>query len=218
MSPSRRSRTWYCQRSWTRAPSAAGRSSWCSVLDDLHDFLIANPGEVVVVINQDYITPQDFVGAVQKAGLANLAYRGPTGQGQWPTLRQMIDRNQRVVFLAENHAGAGPWYRLAYKAITEEMPYAFAKPEQLADPSHVATTCRANRGPARAPMFLVNHWITTDPLPLPSNADNVNAYRPLMRRLRQCQRIRHHIPNLVAVNFYRRGDLLRAVNALNGIT
>jgi hypothetical protein len=195
-----------------------GGTTLDSVLDDLHDFLIANPGEVVVVINQDYITPQDFVAAAQKAGLANLAYRGPTAPGQWPTLRQMIDRNQRVVFLAENHAGAAPWYRLAYKGITEETPYAFAKPEQLADPSHVATSCRANRGPARAPMFLVNHWITTDPLPLPSNADKVNAYRPLMRRLRQCQRIRHHIPNLVAVNFYRRGDLLRAVNTLNGIT
>ena len=28
-----------------------------SVLRDLHDFLVANPGEVVVIINQDYVTP-----------------------------------------------------------------------------------------------------------------------------------------------------------------
>jgi hypothetical protein len=66
-------------------------------------------------------------------------------------------------------------------------------------------------------MFLVNHWTTTDPIPLPSHADKVNAYRPFVRRLRECQRIRHHVPNLVAVNFYARGDLLRAVNALNGV-
>jgi hypothetical protein len=63
----------------------------------------------------------------------------------------------------------------------------------------------------------VNHWITTDPVPLPSNADEVNAYAPLMRRLRECQRIRHHIPNLVAVDFYSRGALLRAVDTLNGL-
>jgi hypothetical protein len=38
-----------------------------------------------------------------------------------------------------------------------------------------------------------------------------------MARLRECERIRHHFPNLVAVNFCRRGDLLRAVDTLNRI-
>lgn len=188
-----------------------------AVLDDLHDFLVAHPDEVVVVINEDYITPEDFVAAVQRAGLDRLAYRGPTGRGQWPTLRQMIDRDQRVVFLAENHAGAAPWYHLAYKSITEETPYTFSKPAQLTDPSRLAASCRPNRGPADAPLFLVNHWISTDPIPLPSQAAEVNAYEPLMRRLRACRRIRGHMPNLVAVNFYRQGDLMRAVDALNGV-
>jgi hypothetical protein len=196
----------FCELGGTRLEEA---------LRDLHDFLVANPGEVVVVINQDYVTPEDFVGAVEDAGLADLAYRGPV-TGRWPTLREMIDSGQRVVFLAENHAGAAPWYRLAYRTITEETPYAFSKPQQLTNPARLASTCKPNRGPDKAPMFLVNHWITTDPVPLPSYADEVNAYGPLMRRLRECQRIRHHIPNLVAVNFYGRGDLLRAVDALNG--
>jgi hypothetical protein len=87
----------------------------------------------------------------------------------------------------------------------------------LTEASQLPAGCRPNRGPANAPLFLVNHWITTDPLPLPSNAEKVNAYAPLMRRLRECQRIRHHIPSLVAVDFYRRGDLLRAVDTLNGV-
>ena len=81
----------------------------------------------------------------------------------------------------------------------------------------MAASCKPNRGPESAPLFLVNHWTTTDPVPLPSHAEQVNAYGPLMRRLRDCRRIRHHIPNLVAVNFYRRGDLLRAVDTLNGV-
>jgi hypothetical protein len=37
-----------------------------------------------------------------------------------------------------------------------------------------------------------------------------------MRRLRECRRVRDHIPNLVAVDFYRRGAVLRAVDTLNG--
>jgi hypothetical protein len=191
-----------------------GGTRLADALRDLHEFLIANPGEVVVVINQDYVTPQDFVGAVQAAGLARLAYRGPVS-GRWPTLRQMIDTDQRVVFLAENHAGAASWYHLAYGAITQETPYAFAKPQQLTNAAALGATCRPNRGPAQAPLFLVNHWITTDPVPLPSHADQVNAYGPLMRCVRECMRVRRHIPNLVAVNFYRRGDLLRAVDTLN---
>ena len=98
--------------------------------------------------------------------------RSPTAArptGDWPTLREMIDSNQRVVFLAENHAGGAPWYHLAYKAITEETPYAFTKVAQLTDPASCRRAAGRTAGRSGAPLFLVNHWITTDPVPLPSN-------------------------------------------------
>jgi hypothetical protein len=187
------------------------------VLTEIHDFLVANPNEVLVAINQDYVTPQDFVGAVEKAGLDKLVYRGPTGPGQWPTLREMINSDQRLVLLAENHAGGASWYHPAYDGITEETPFSFPGPAALTDPARVPASCRPNRGREGSPLLLVNHWITTDPLPRPSNAEQVNAYEPLLHRLEECKRIRHHMPNLVAVDFYRRGDLMRAVDALNGL-
>jgi hypothetical protein len=186
------------------------------VLDDLHDFLIANPNEVLVVINQDYVTPEDFVDAAADAGLDDLAYRGPFS-GDWLSLRQMIDTGRRVVFLAENEAGAASWYRPAYEHITQETPYSFTRVAQLTDPAKLSTSCARNRGPANAPLFLVNHWITTDPVPRPSNATEVNAYKPLLRRSRECRRLRDRLPNLVAVDFYRRGDLFRTVDMLNGV-
>jgi hypothetical protein len=185
-------------------------------LDDIHDFLVANPGEVLVVINQDYVTPEDFVGAVREAGLEELAYRGPVS-ATWPTLREMIDRGERVLFMAENEAGAAPWYHPVYDAITQETPYAFKDVEQLIGAAGVAEGCRPNRGGQGAPLVLVNHWITTDPLPLPSMVDRVNAYEPLLQRVRECRLQRRHFPNLIAVNFYRRGDLFRVVDALNGL-
>jgi hypothetical protein len=193
-----------------------GATPLSSVLDDLHDFLVANPDEVVVVINQDYVTPKDFVGAVDDAGLGGMAYRGPF-TGEWPTLRQMIDRNQRVVFLAENHAGAAPWYQLAYGGITEETPYTFKSAKKLTDPATLANTCRANRGTKGAPMFLMNHWVSTDPFPRPSDAAKVNAYEPLLARARKCEQVRDHITNLVAINFYREGDVFGVVDTLNGV-
>jgi len=186
------------------------------VLKDLRTFLVANPGAVVVVINQDYVTPEDFVGAVRNAELADLAYTGPASS-EWPTLREMVDSGKRLILLAENHAGAAPWYQLAYESITEETPYAFNKVAQLTDPDKLDKSCEPNRGPEGAPIFLVNHWITTDPVPLPSNAAKVNAYDPLLARARDCMRLRDHLPNMVAVNFYLEGDVFRVVDTLNGI-
>jgi len=187
-----------------------------SVLRDINTFLVTHPDEILVVINQDYVTPEDFVGAVNDAGLGDLVYRGPT-DGDWPTLREMIDTNQRIVFLAENRAGGAPWYHPAYKAITEETPYTFRSVPLLNDPAKVPASCRPKRGPEGAPLFLVNHWISTDPVPKPSDAQAVNAYGPLLRRVRRCEAIRDHAANLVAVNFYRRGDAFRVVDTLNGI-
>ncbi|MGZ4233881.1 MAG: hypothetical protein ACXVVQ_20970, partial [Solirubrobacteraceae bacterium] len=87
----------------------------------------------------------------------------------------------------------------------------------LTDPAGVAHTCRANRGGTRAPLFLLNHWVDTSPAPRPSLADIVNDRTALLRRALTCEQIRHRIPNLVAVDFYRRGDLFGVVNALNGV-
>jgi len=186
------------------------------VLDDIRDFLVAHPGAVLLVINQDYVSPEDFVGAVRDAGLEDLVYRGPT-RGAWPTLGRMIDRDERVVFLAENRAGAAPWYHPAYRRITQETPYSFTEVDELTRRDELLDSCEPNRGPGDAPIFLMNHWITTDPLPLPSNAARVNAYEPLLRRARECERLRKHLPNLLAVDFYREGDLFRVVDRLNGV-
>jgi len=187
-----------------------------SVLTDLRDFLVANPDEFVVVVNEDYVTPEDFTKAVLDAGLGDLVYRGPVA-GEWPTVREALDRGWRVLFLAESEAGAQPWYHPAFERIVEDTPYTFRGAKPLIDPAGLAATCEPNRGPEGAPLFLVNHWVSTDPTPRPSDAAKVNAREPLLRRMRECERVRGHLPNLVAVNFYRRGDVFGVVDELNGV-
>ena len=63
----------------------------------------------------------------------------------------------------------------------------------------------------------MNHWIESTPMPKPSNAEVVNAYDFLLRRARRCQAERGKLPNLVAVDFYATGDLIRVTRTLNGI-
>ncbi len=193
-----------------------GATPLAPVLDDIRDFLVANPDEVVVIVNQDYVTPADFVGAVRDADLEEHVYRAPVGEGGL-TLREMIDRDQRLLLLAENHAGAAPWYRLAYEEILQETPFSFGAASEITAAAELPASCRPNRGPASAPLFLLNHWITTDPLPRPSTAVLVNAFEPLLARARECERARGQLTNLVAVDFYRRGDVFRVVDRLNEV-
>jgi hypothetical protein len=193
-----------------------GSITLASALEDLRTFLVNNPNEVVVVINQDEgVTPTDIERAFTQTGLLDLVYRGPLGP--FPTLRQMIDSNQRLVVMAENDAGDVPWYHLAYQHALQETPFRFRNAGQLTDRAKLDASCRPNRGPSTAPLFLLNHWVDTSPTPRPSLAAIVNAEPALLDRARTCERIRHHLPNLVAVDFYRRGDVTGVVNALNGV-
>jgi uncharacterized membrane protein HdeD (DUF308 family) len=184
------------------------------VLEDIRDFLVTHPAEVLVVINQDYVTPEDFTGAVEDAGLADYAFT-PPGDGAWPTLRELIERDRRLVVLAENRAGAASWYQPAFERLTQDTPFTFERPALLTEPDDLAASCAPNRGPSGAPLFLVNHWINTDPTPRPSNAAIVNARGPLLRRARACEADRGRPVNLLAVDFYTRGDLFEVVDELN---
>jgi hypothetical protein len=185
-------------------------------LEAMRDFLVSHPNQVVVVINQNEgVGPEELARVVDESGLGELVYRGPTDD--WPTLAEMIRADERVVMLAENPPfGKVPWYHDAY-AVAQETPYAFDRPAQLIDPKLLPRSCAENRGPADAPLFLINHWIDTSPAPRPSNAAKVNAHGPLLRRARECERLRDHRANLLAVDFFETGDVIGVADELNGV-
>jgi hypothetical protein len=193
-----------------------GAVTLSGALADLRTYLVSHPGQVIIMINQDEgVPPGDIERAFKQAGLLDLVYRGPFGP--FPTLREMIDSGQRLVVMAENDAGDIDWYQPAYESLLQETPFRFTSSAQLTDPSQLANSCRPNRGPASAPLFLVNHWVDTSPTPRVSAAIAVNAYSALLRRAQTCQHIRDRLPNLVAVDFYKQGDVLGVVRTLNGL-
>lgn len=188
-----------------------GATPAVEALAGIHRFLVEHPGEVLILSLEDDIAAEDTVAIVQRSGLADDVYRGPA-RAPWPTLRQLVDRDQRVVVLVENHPGGAPWLHPQF-AVAQETPFAFSRPSELDAPS----SCAPNRGGRRGSLLLVNHWVDTSPAPRPANADEVNARGFLSRRLRRCRRERGMLPNVVAVDFYRRGDVFAAVDALNGV-
>jgi hypothetical protein len=184
-----------------------GATPFTEALGEIRDFLVANPGEILVIVIQDEgVTPQDVAKCFEKSGLIDFVYRGPAGP--WPTLRQMAESDQRVVVFAENNAAGVPWYHQAFEVI-QETPYTFHDPSQFSE--------RPNRGGTSGSLLMMNHWIETAPMPKPSNAKIVNAYDFLLKRALRCQRTRHHVVNFVAVDLYGEGDLMKVCQKLNGI-
>lgn len=182
---------------------------------DFRDFLAANPDEVLVITVEDYVEPEDIEAAVERTGLIDHVWTGPLDP--LPTLAEMIESGGRAVIVAENDAGAGriPWYHEGYDELVQETPYSYANPGELIGADAVRASCAENRGPASAPLFLINHWVDTSPAPRPSNARRVNAREALLDRIHECERLRRVASNLIAVDFYREGELFDVVAALN---
>jgi hypothetical protein len=186
-------------------------------LGQIRDFVVSHPDQVLVIVNEDYVNPKEFVAAVKESGLAEYVYRGPIDQSS-PTLGEMVSSGHRVVLMAENEAGTARWYRDGYGDVLQETPYSFKQVSELTDPKRLAQSCEPNRGSSDNPLFLLNHWIDTSPAPKPSNAAKVNEQKALLARVRECEKVRGRLPNLIAVDFYATGDLFQVVEKLNGIS
>jgi len=182
-----------------------GASPFAAALQTIREFLVRNPNEVMVLVLEDYVSPADLAAAFAESGLETLVYKGPTGP-PWPTLREMIDTRQRVLVTIESGRTGVPWIHPAFE-LMQETPYSFKRPDAL--------TCVPNRGGTTGGLFLMNNWVDTTPTPRPSNAKIVNGYDALLARARQCHAERGRRPNLIAVDFYKTGDLFKVVRALN---
>jgi hypothetical protein len=151
------------------------------------------------------VTPQDIERCFKVSGLIDFVYRGPVTP-PWPTLREMVETDQRVLVMAENNSAGVAWYHPAFDVL-QETPYTFKDPSEFSN--------RPNRGGTSGSLVLMNHWIESVPAPKPSNAAIVNAREALLARLRAFKRERGRLPNLLAVDFYATGDLISLVREIN---
>jgi hypothetical protein len=185
----------YCELGATRAVDTF------RVIDD---YLRENPNEVIVLILEDHVDAEDAVDVLKRSGLARRALQWDPDE-PLPTLREMIQRRRNVLVLAENDGGVEPWYVPAFDAM-EETPYHFDSRDDL--------SCEPHRGVEGNPLFLVNHWVTLT-APDPLVAADVNRSEILLERVKECEDERERRPNIIAVDFYSRGDLIDVVDELN---
>ena len=125
-------------------------------LDEIRNFVVQHPDQVLVIVVEDYVKPKDVVAAVEDSGLVDYVYKGAITSST-PTLGDMVSSGHRVVLMAEQHGGAAPWYRSGYADVLQETPYHFEDASQLTDPKKLARSCKPNRGSDSNPLFLLNN-------------------------------------------------------------
>ena len=175
-------------------------------LKEIRDWLLMHPDEVLLIVIEDYVTPEEIAAAFTESGLLDFVYTGPIAP--WPTLRSMILSGGRVLVFTESGKPGVAWIHPAFESF-QETPYTFHTPAEF--------SCKPNRGGTSGTLFQVNHWIETTPAPRPSNAEIVNTYDVLLKRAKQCQRERGVKPTYLAVDFGDIGEIVNVTRTLNGL-
>jgi hypothetical protein len=185
-----------------------GSTPFLDTLGQLRGWMVVNPDEVVTLFIEDHVDAALIAADVEAAGLLPYVHEPVLGE-PWPTLGEMIRSGGRLVVMVEEGRGgdAAPWLVNGFE-ITQETPYTFPTVESF--------SCEPNRGPADAPLFQLNHWLSGFSS-LVSDAELVNTRDVLLGRAEQCRDDRGQIANLVAVNFVVVGDVFDVVDELNGV-
>jgi len=188
-------------------PCALGHARLLDSLCTITKFLDDNPGETFSIIFENDVTDADTDAVVRASGLADYAYTHPKG-APWPTLRELIDSDKRVVMFLEREGGTPAYLHRGYTDELWDTPYSFEKKEDF--------SCALGRGSKSNALFLVNHWLGK-PLADIALAREVNTTAVLGDRVAQCTRDAGRIPTFVSVDFYDTGDLFGVLRKTNGL-
>jgi hypothetical protein len=181
-------------------------------LAEIAAWMRTHPDEFLVIFIEDVVSPEETAEAFERTGLVRWAYE-PDPNELPPTLGELIERDERLLVLAENDGGGGkyPWYQEGFELV-QETPFTFNTVAAIKSPQ----SCQPNRGSPRNPLFLINSWIEKIPRD-PDLAARIDARDALLDRVRTCERIRGLKPNLIAVDYYEFGDVVEVAKELNGI-
>ena len=190
----------------------AGKKPLAEGLGEITAFLEARPREVVTLILEVYVEPEDVEAAMSESGLIDYVYVHDGAAG-WPTLEAMIEANTRVVLLTDDGGGTFGWYHDVWDYAVE-TPFSVRRPESFEMGEDYG--CSSNRGSLANELFILNHFLT-NPFADPDSAELVNYNPLLLDRARACGEAFGQLPNFVTVDFYSIGDVLEVVDELNGV-
>lgn len=176
------------------------------ILTEVSDFLDAHPHEVLTLDFQQGAPIDVTVDALADHTLASWFHTQPV-DAPWPTLREMIAADERLVVFSSGTAGSPAWMH-------DKGRFFYGDATQAAAPEDLG--CAVGEPPSEHALLTLSH-VLTDPIASPDLADQVN-FDPFMReRLERCVSELGRVPNQVSIDYYSRGDALENVDRLNGL-
>jgi len=200
-----------------------GKVLFATWLTELQQWLNANPREVVVVFIEQYVPNRHAVLAIEQAGLANHTYAHSSTTKRWPTLSQLIDSKQRLMFFRQDHsvrvtgiADAGYkvplWYMDEWEFV-QQTEYANQIVAHLVNNQSCKPVFERPKR-AAGTLLILNNYLT-NPIALPSLASQVNRDDFIVSRVMRCVEDEGHLPNFISVDFPSIGSAQEAVHKLN---
>lgn len=189
-------------------------------------WLDANPNEVVTIllVNGDNVDVSMVDDAYTSSGLKSYAYTpstSPLGLSAWPTLQEMISAGTRLVAFLD--AGVNP----SVPYILDEFTYFFETPYDTTDPTFPQCTIDRPHGLTTADgrMYIVNHFLDLGlgDIDIPDDAaDNTTnaatGVGSIGAQADICIGLYERAPWGVLVDYFDKGDVFTAQNALNGLS
>ena len=173
-------------------------------LDEIRAFLERHPSEVLAIFIESSVDPREVEEEVEDADLESYLATLRRGRAL-PTLRELIASGRRLVIFDEDDGGDASWYQPGFVFLQDTSI------DSLLD-SPIA--CDPRRGTPESPLLLMNHWIDRFP-PSPRRNRAASDRRTLLQRIRNCRNALGRPPNLIAVDFYEGGDVIRIARELN---
>ncbi len=199
-----------------------GKRDPTEVFTNIEAFLTRNPTEVVMInFEMSHGAPTgSMLWALADAvpGLRQKTYIHR--QGRIPIMRNLLASGRQLILFKhngnncneENAVGCTPRIAEYFNTVVENN-YSFKDVDAIRDSASSCWPIRGTEG--RKDFYSVNNFVTTTLGPSKLAANIINQEAFLKQRIVDCQAVTGYEPNIMAVDFWQRGDLPKVVQEVN---